>query len=238
MTIIRGRRGLERNILSDEDVRTLPSVKILGVEKIPRVPHIPELQSSPLVPESERKEKLYFQFYFHDEDEEYSLKKEVSDTCQPPWMKIPGSPDSAAEITLQPPITGCGSLCPICKVEFQSKDEHMRSGNHTKKLAIYRRFSMLHDTKYTHCASKLSQFMPRLNKEAKEIIKLILDNNDKMIQSIYEEGQWESGINLLLTYSIPNIENTLESLTNFPAVNLIIVARKCTEVTAVQKLSE
>ena len=164
--------------------------------------------------------------------------KKASDTCQPPWMKILESPDSAAEVTFQLPITGGGSLCPICQVEFRNKNVHMKSGNHTKKLAIYWQFSMLHDTKYTHCASKLSQFMPRLNKEAKEIIKLILDNNDKMIQSIYEEGQWESGIDLLLTYSIPNIENTLESLTNFPAVNLIIVARKCTEVTAVQKLSE
>ena len=40
-TIVRRRRGLEmiQNSLSDEEVRTLPSVKILGIENIPRVSH-------------------------------------------------------------------------------------------------------------------------------------------------------------------------------------------------------
>ncbi len=228
MTIVRGRRGFEMNILSDKDVLALPPITITGFERIPRVLHIPELVSTSLVPESERREKLYFQFHYKFQDVKYSTKI-ASATCQPPWMKLPESPDS--ELT-QPPITGAGSLCHICKVEFQSKDEHMKSGSHAKNLAFYRQFSMLHDTKYTHCDSKLRQFLPRLSKKAKKVIEHILDNNDRMIQSIYEEGQWESGIDLLLTCCIPNIENILESLNHFPAVNLIIVARKCTQTTA------
>ena len=219
MTIVRGRRGLEMNILSDREVRNLPSVTILGFESIPRLIPTPKLLPSPLVPESERRKKLYFQFHFQDKP--YSLGKIASNTCQPQWMKIPENP----QLTLQPPITGDGSPCYICKIDFQGKDEHMKSGNHAKNLALYRKFSVLHDTKYTHCASKLGQLMPRLNEKAKEIINLILKNNDTLIQSIYKEGQWENGIDLLLTYCIPNVENTIESLTHFPAVNLIIIAR-------------
>ena len=224
MTVMRGRRGLKMNILSDREVRALPTVSFIGLESVLPIPELPML-SSRLVPESERKEKLYFQFHF--QDEKYSSKEIVSDTYHLPWMKVPESPDSE---TLELP-TGAGSLCHICNVEFHNKDEHMKSDDHVKKLAIYRQFSMLHDTKYIHCASKLSQFMPRLSKEAKEVIQHILNNNDKMIQSIHSECQWESGIDLLLTYCIPNVENTLESLTHFPAMNLVIIARKSTQTT-------
>ena len=44
--------------------------------------------------------------------------------------------------------------------------------------------------------------MPTLSEEAEQV----RSNNDKMIQFIYKEGQWESGIDLLLTYCIPSIE--------------------------------
>ena len=229
MAIARGRRGLEMNILSDREVRNLPSVTISGFESIPQVIPIPKLLPAPLVPESERRKKLYFQFHF--QDKKYSL---TSDTCKPPWIKVSETP----ELTLQPHITGDASLCHICKVEFQNKDEHMKSSNHTSNLALYRWFSMLHDTKYTHCASKLSQLMPRLNEKATEVINVILQNNDTLIQSIYKEGQWENGIDLLLTYCIPNIENTIDSLTHFPAVNLILIARKHTQTTVSEALSQ
>ena len=198
MTIVRGRRGLEMNILSDRDVRALPTVSIMGLESIPRVLPTPELPmiSSCLVPESERKKKLYFQFHF--QDKQYSSKEIESDTCHLSWMKIP---EIESPVTFQPP-SGAGSLCHICKIEFQSKDEHMKSDDRVKNLAFYRQFSMLHDTKYTHCLSKLSQFMPTLSEEAEQV----QSNNDKMIQFIYKKGQWENGIDLLLTYCIPNIE--------------------------------
>ena len=211
VSIVRERRGLEMNILSDKDVRNLPSVAILGSDSIPRVLPIPKVVVSPLLPEEERGSKLSFQFHFNFQDSRYSLRKLTPDTCRPPWILIPEKCVDLEQILQSetPASDSEGkSLCQVCKVTIQSREDHIKSDNHAKNLALYKHFSMLHDTKYTRCESELEALKYKLAVQANDL----LENNNKLIQNIYEKGQWENGIDLLLTFCIPTVKDMIQSL--------------------------
>ena len=219
-------------LLSDVEVKTMSPVVIKGYQEeiTPDTGTGRELVVSPLLPEVEIMKRLYFQVHYHEGRNMQSTRKPISDDHEPPWMKVPANCDlSDPDITefldlgfpnLQSQSEAgstykSSSVCQICKVRIE--EDHNKSDRHARNLALYKQFLFVHDIEYTRCVSEF-QLASKSTKPDKQIkidnpeshSKLLKCN--KLILSIYTNGEWEKGINLIRTHCIPAVRELTKKL--------------------------
>ena len=135
------KRRITINVLSDEDVRNLPPVVILGSDNFPKAMKTQELEVSPLLPEVERRNNLSFQLHF--QGSKYALGK-LRDSCGPSWMHLPaaanstqladpeilefidlGFPQQDIKKKVQTIENGTRSVCQVCKVRIREDHKNL-----------------------------------------------------------------------------------------------------------------
>ena len=206
------KRRINVDVLSDKEVRNLPSVVILGSTSSPKGQKIQDLKSSALVSKATREYNLLFEYHKYQGSFPHHKIKSLPFL---PWMHLDHSEDSGhvqpvdtnllriihlgfqravPELQGNPPKEN-ESVCHIC--QLLCSETHTTTEYHIKQLTLFNKFSVLHEDYIT--------FANKLQKEDQKIQNL-LNYHKRLIEAINATSEWMRGITLMQTYCIPKVK--------------------------------